>query len=55
MMFEYIVAHKHLKSGGLLLSHDVNLGWSLAFIDFCKQRRIPYCVVYGGLGIAKKP
>jgi len=54
MMFEYIVAYKHLKRGGLLLSHDVTPYWSLAFIDFCRQKHIPYHVVYGDLGIAKK-
>lgn len=54
MMFEYILALRHLSQGGLLLSDDVNKYWSLAFIDLCKSTKIPHCVLFNRLGIAKK-
>lgn len=54
MMFEYTAAWKYLSKGGLLLSDDVNKHWSIAFIDFAKSRKIPYCVLFDRLGITKK-
>ena len=54
MMFKYSQAWRHLRNGGILMSDYVNEYWSLAFIDFCKERKIPYTVIEGRLGIAKK-
>ena len=54
MMFEYTQAWRHLRVSGILMSDDVNEGWSLAFIDFCKERNAPYVVIRKRLGIARK-
>ena len=37
MLWEYECIWKHLRNGGVLASHDVNMGW----IRFCRHRRIP--------------
>jgi len=37
MLWEYECVWKHLRDGGVLASHDVNMGW----IRFCRNRRIP--------------
>jgi predicted O-methyltransferase YrrM len=40
-MYEYSEVWKKLRSGGLLVSDDIN--WSNAFLDFCKKvARTPY-------------
>ncbi len=36
MLWEYECAWKHLRDGGVLASHDVNMGW----IRFCRDRCI---------------
>lgn len=53
MMFEYAQVWPYLSGGGILMSHDTKRAWSLAFCDFCKEKRIPY-VIISSLGIAKK-
>lgn len=50
MMFEYETSYAHIKSGGVLLTHDMGK----AFYDFAKKvRRKPIRVLYG-LGAIKK-
>ena len=39
MTFEYEIAWKHLRQGGLLVSDDI--GWNTAFEDFANQRARP--------------
>ena len=55
MTFEYTEAAGSLEPGGLLLSDDVMAKWSLAFVDFCRARRIPFTVLDGRLGVAVVP
>jgi predicted O-methyltransferase YrrM len=53
MMWEYIMAWKHLKDGGLLLSHDTNT--SDAFFDLTDQLPSPFTWTPSrGYGIIKK-
>ena len=51
MMFEYSTAWPHIKSTGLLLSHDVI--WNEAFQKFSKQVNLRP-IIYYSLGILKK-
>jgi len=53
IMFKYH-AWQHLRVRDILMSNDVNEYWSLTFIDFCKGKNIPYIVVGGKLGIARR-
>lgn len=53
MMWEYRVALSYLKSGGILLSDDVNL--NNAFHNFCKEVRMRYTVIIDPLAGLKKP
>ena len=52
MLFEYRVAWRHLRSGGLLLSDDVS--WNRAFWAFTKLHRIQFRNV-GEVGVTRKP
>jgi len=53
MMFEYCLAHMHLRDGAYLMSDDVTIWWSFAFIDFCNAMKLHFALVDGSLGIAK--
>jgi hypothetical protein len=37
MLWEYKSVWPHLRTGGILASHDVNMGW----IQFCREQRLP--------------
>lgn len=52
MLFEYRVAWRSLRSGGLLLSDDVS--WNRAFWAFTKLHRVRFRQV-GELGMTRKP
>lgn len=54
MMFEYNHAWAHLSQGGILMSDDVNEYWSLAFVDFCKEKGLKHVIIGNRLGIAEK-
>ena len=51
MMFEFGTVWPFLKSGSVLLSHDVH--WNRAFRHFARQHRLQEFVVHG-FGIARK-
>ena len=53
ILFEFNTAWPYLDGKSILLCDDVNTNWSLAFIDFCKNKALPYIVFNGRLGIAK--
>ena len=53
MTFEYSEAYPRLREGGLLLSDDVTESWSLAFVDFCRKRGVPFTILDGRLGVAR--
>ncbi len=49
MMFEFRNAWTHLKSGGILLSHDIN--WNTSFRDFAKEVNQKYTEIhFTGMG-----
>ncbi len=55
MISQYRLAWPHLRSGGLLLSDDVN--WNQAFTDFCKEKvgQGEFIVSSGGrIGVLRK-
>jgi predicted O-methyltransferase YrrM len=52
MLFEYRVAWRRLRPGGLLLSDDVS--WNRAFWAFTKVHRVPFQHV-GEVGVTRKP
>ena len=52
MLFEYRVAWRRLRPGGLLVSDDVS--WNRAFWAFTTLRRVPYRQV-GEVGVTRKP
>jgi hypothetical protein len=52
--FELEQAWAKLVCGGVLLCDDVMEYWSLAFVDFCHERNIPYQILHAKLGIAQK-
>jgi predicted O-methyltransferase YrrM len=52
MLFEYRVAWRRLRSGGLLVSDDVS--WNRAFWAFTKLHRVPLGRV-GEVGVTRKP
>jgi len=52
MLFEYRVAWRRLRSGGLLLSDDVS--WNRAFWAFTKLHRVEFRHV-GEVGVTRKP
>jgi hypothetical protein len=52
MLFEYRVAWRRLRSGGLLLSDDVS--WNRAFWAFTKLHQVRFGTV-GEVGVTRKP
>jgi predicted O-methyltransferase YrrM len=52
MLFEYRVAWRRLRAGGLLLSDDVS--WNRAFWAFTKLHRVPFRQV-SEVGVTRKP
>lgn len=53
MMFEYQTAWPYLRDSGIMMSDDVDPSWSLAFPDFCKEKRTPL-VTIGRVGFTRK-
>ncbi|MEM3465490.1 MAG: class I SAM-dependent methyltransferase [Candidatus Jordarchaeales archaeon] len=51
MKFEYTVAYKHLSTGGILVSD--NIEWNSAFDDFCNATKVQWAKLYT-LGILRK-
>ncbi len=49
--FELATAHPFLAPKGILLADDVNSYWSTAFVDWCKEARIPFRVYRERLGV----
>lgn len=52
MMFEYQAVYPHMRSGGLLLSHDINL--NNAFNSFAKSVNVAPIILRKGLGLIIK-
>jgi predicted O-methyltransferase YrrM len=52
MLFEFRVAWRHLRQGGLLVSDDVF--WNPAFWLFTKLHRVPFRHI-GTMGVTRKP
>ncbi len=53
MLWEYRIAWRYLRSGGILLSDDTNL--NDAFYDFAKERRVKPVRLIGPLAGLRKP
>lgn len=53
MMFEYCLAYMYLHDGAFLMSDDVTVWWTFAFIDFCNAMNLPFALVDGSLGITQ--
>ena len=52
MLFEYRLAWRHLRPGGLLVSDDVF--WNPAFWLFTRRHRVPFSHI-GTIGLVRKP
>jgi len=55
MIFEYSIAYRYIRDGGVLASDDAN--WNSAFRDFCASKMNPYIITLtagGRLGVMVK-